>query len=735
MKPRRPHPIPAWLLTLGLGLAPTAFAQQEAPALMMEEVPEEERLSEAEFTEEIVVTATRRPEAISNVPGAVTVVEGEQLQAQYKASGQNLADALGKLVPGLALGNQSPSTYGQTLRGRNVLVLIDGVPQSAVRNVSRDLNTLSPEAIERVEVVRGTTAIYGEGASGGIINIITRRPGTGQPRFSTTLEATTAAVKPLGGLGGRLAQTADGAVGPLGFSLTGALERTSAQYDAEGDRIPPNPYGQGGLAESLRYDLSGALTWTLTQEQRLKLTAAHFQGEQDTRFTTDPGVNELPIFGSKSRVLEGLEISQPEATRNTTLSLTYDHDAVLGSTVRGQLYYRNFKTNFFPSDGRTVATYRAITQSRLETQKGGGRLEIGTPILKDLNALWGLDAARERTAQPVTLMDAQRFDESGGLAFVPVGERDWVPPMDFGTVAAFGQLEWAASEWLTLRAGLRHERIWLSVDDYVTLIDNPVEGARLRFRSTVFNAGLVVKPLRTLSVYANFSQGYSLPDVGLILRNANRPGAAVATLNTAPQKVNMAEAGLRTDFEVVHGSLSAFINSSELGTSSGGLGVEPVRAPERVYGLEATLGARPLAGLTLDANFTWLEGILKREGEWGFLNGYRIPPSQLTLVAAHQTLPTWRNSVVLAVSGSRNRFKAKTAAGTAGFGELPVETYATVDLASSLEVGKGTATLAVSNLFNQQYYPRVSQMLYSLRNDSYAAARGAVVSMSYTLRY
>ncbi len=735
MKPRRRHPSPAWILTLGLALAPTAFAQQEAPAPTMAEIPEEERLSEEELTEEVVVTATRRPEAIANVPGAVTVVGREQIQAQYKASGQNIADALGKLVPGLALGNQSSSTYGQTLRGRNVLVLIDGVPQSAVRNVSRDLHTLSPEAIERVEVIRGTTAIYGEGASGGVINIITRPTGTGQPRFSTTLETTTAAVQPLGGLGGRLAQTADGAVGPLGFSLTGALERSSAQYDAEGDRIPPNPYGQGGLAESLRYDLSGALTWKLTKEQRLKLTAAHFQGRQDTRFTTDPSVNQLPLFGSKSRVREGLELGQPEATRNTTLSLTYDHDAVLGSTVRAQLYYRNFRTNFFPSDDRTIATYRAITQSRLETQKGGARLEIGTPILEGLNALWGLDAAQERTAQPVTIMDPQRYDASGGLAFVPVGERDWVPPMDIGTVAAFGQLEWAAREWLTLRAGVRHERIGLSVDDYVTLIDNPVEGARLRFRSTVFNAGLVVKPLRVLNIYANFSQGYSLPDVGLILRNANRPGASVATLNTAPQQVDMVEAGLRTDFDVVYGSLGAFINSSALGTSSGGLGVEPVRAPERVYGLEATLGARPLASLTLDANFTWLEGILKRDGAWGFLNGYRIPPPQLTVVAAHQTLPTWRNSVVLAVSGSRNRFKAKAAAGTAGFGELPVAPYATVDLASSLELGQGTATLAVSNLLNQQYYPRVSQMLYSRRNDSYAAARGAVISLSYTQRY
>src|SRR5690606_215588 len=64
-----------------------------------------------------------------------------------------------------------------TLRGRDYLVLIDGIPQStALRSSSRDLNTIDVDAIERIEVVRGGTAAYGFGAAGGLVHIITKNP-------------------------------------------------------------------------------------------------------------------------------------------------------------------------------------------------------------------------------------------------------------------------------------------------------------------------------------------------------------------------------------------------------------------------------------------------------------------------------------------------------------------------------------------------------------------------------
>src|SRR5256885_15355012 len=66
--------------------------------------------------------------------------------------------------------------YGQTLRGRNMLVLVDGVPLNTNRDSSRNLANINPADIEQIEVLRGSSAIYGSGAAGGVVSLPTQRP-------------------------------------------------------------------------------------------------------------------------------------------------------------------------------------------------------------------------------------------------------------------------------------------------------------------------------------------------------------------------------------------------------------------------------------------------------------------------------------------------------------------------------------------------------------------------------
>src|SRR3546814_4349645 len=68
------------------------------------------------------------------------------------------------------------SSFGESLRGRQPLYMVDGVPQSTpLRDGSRDAHTVDPAMIERIEVIHCANALQGLGASGGIINIITKR--------------------------------------------------------------------------------------------------------------------------------------------------------------------------------------------------------------------------------------------------------------------------------------------------------------------------------------------------------------------------------------------------------------------------------------------------------------------------------------------------------------------------------------------------------------------------------
>lgn len=122
----------------------------------------------------MVVIGSRAPTSISELPGTVWVIEREQLDQQTQA-GVPLKEALGQLIPGLDIGSQGRTNNGQNLRGRSVLVMIDGVSLNSSRGISRQFDSIDPFNIERIEVMSGASAVYGGGATGGIINIRPRR--------------------------------------------------------------------------------------------------------------------------------------------------------------------------------------------------------------------------------------------------------------------------------------------------------------------------------------------------------------------------------------------------------------------------------------------------------------------------------------------------------------------------------------------------------------------------------
>ncbi|MDQ6190918.1 TonB-dependent receptor plug domain-containing protein [Klebsiella pneumoniae] len=61
------------------------------------------------------------------------------------------------------------------MRGRAIVVLIDGVRLNSSRTDSRQLDAIDPFNIEHIEVISGATSLYGGGSTGGLINIVTKR--------------------------------------------------------------------------------------------------------------------------------------------------------------------------------------------------------------------------------------------------------------------------------------------------------------------------------------------------------------------------------------------------------------------------------------------------------------------------------------------------------------------------------------------------------------------------------
>lgn len=153
-----------------------AFADEPVPEPTgVEEIVDVEEPEPTVDAEPIVVTGGRTEERASESAVATDVLTREDLEA---TGAENVAEALEELS-GLEIVSD---VAGQVLRVRGLdpqqtLILIDGDRVIGRINGGLDLTRISLEEVERIEIVRsGSSALYGSEASGGVINIITRRP-------------------------------------------------------------------------------------------------------------------------------------------------------------------------------------------------------------------------------------------------------------------------------------------------------------------------------------------------------------------------------------------------------------------------------------------------------------------------------------------------------------------------------------------------------------------------------
>lgn len=126
----------------------------------------------------VVVTATRAAKPVTQVPGAVTVIEQKQILQGRPAVG---VDETLRIVPGVQAERRfGPDDVRISIRGsgvrstfgvRSVRVLIDGIPLTEVDGQTR-LEPIDLDAVARVEVLRGpNSTLYGN-ASAGVINYV-----------------------------------------------------------------------------------------------------------------------------------------------------------------------------------------------------------------------------------------------------------------------------------------------------------------------------------------------------------------------------------------------------------------------------------------------------------------------------------------------------------------------------------------------------------------------------------
>jgi len=154
--------------------------QAQTASSSLDEGDDEARPS-ATVSDEIVVSAARDALPRRQVGSSVTVLERAEIEARR---GATVADLL-RTVPGVEVVRGGPPGAATSvfLRGTNsshALVLIDGMRVNSPSVGSFDWADLTPENVERIEVLRGAqSALYGSEALGGVISIFTRGGGDG----------------------------------------------------------------------------------------------------------------------------------------------------------------------------------------------------------------------------------------------------------------------------------------------------------------------------------------------------------------------------------------------------------------------------------------------------------------------------------------------------------------------------------------------------------------------------
>lgn len=384
----------ATALSLLLGLAPVAAAQEAHG-------DEHEHEEEAEL-DAVVVESTRTGRRIGEEPIRVEVVQREEIEEKLLMTPGNIAMLVAE-TGGIRVQSTSPALGAsniriQGLRGRYTQLLADGLPLYGGQSSSVGLLQIPPTDLGRVEIIKGSaSALYGGSALGGVINLISRRPGD-EARHEWLVNATSRD-------GQDITAYADA---PLGGGWSGSVTAGAhhqARQDLDGDGWLDMPaYRRQTLRPRLFWSSdSGAralLTFGATTEDR---SGGTLPGRLTPEGTPFPLAQDTARFDAGSVV--DVPVGEIGSLQLRASWMRADHDHLFGDVAE---------------DDRHDAAFAEVTYASIT---GGTAWVVGTAFQRD--------AYRSR-------------------AFPAFDYRFTVP-------GVFGQVEHALGEDLTVAASARYD--------------------------------------------------------------------------------------------------------------------------------------------------------------------------------------------------------------------------------------------------------------------------------------
>ena len=667
----------------------------------------------------VVVESSRIDVSREDSPQVVTVITKEQIEEQLSIVTDS-SQVLSNLLPGYSLNTQKLNNSSQTFRGRSVLYMIDGVPQSnPLREGSRSAHTIDLSMVERIEVIHGASAIHGLGATGGIINFITKSNSSAELKQNVSVQMTAPTERINSDtMSYKLSYQVQGAKDNFDY-LVGLTGETQGIFlDANGDYIGADTT-RGDIMDSRSYDAFAKVGYWFSDEQNVELSYNRYQlkGEKNYLSVTGDRAN-----GIATSSVEGTPEGRAPFNEVQTISLEYTDTDMMGMKLKAQAFYQDFTGRYGASTSRSFQdpnTPETIyDQSQNESEKLGAKFNLSKNGLLDgkLNTTVGLDLLRDTTSQKLILTG-----------------RTYVPETTYNNYAPFVQLAFSPIERLTLQAGARYENAKLDIDTYQTVASRngvTVKGGSPEFDDVVYNAGAVLKVLPSISLFANYSQGFGMPDVGRVLRGVNIPGQNVEELiDLSPIVTDNYEGGLRFNRDNINFEISYYESNSKLGSrivEDNGLYVVK-REKKEIQGVETSLGYQLTPNHKIDAGYSYIQGESDTDDNGSVdtkLTGRDVPPNKLRLAWTAR----WNNQLTSMIQANH--------AFDRSFDDeaLEFDGFTLFDATLGYQLPVGKVNFSVANLLNEDYFTYYSQSAFT-KDDLYFKGRGRTVTLAYKLDF
>ena len=378
-----------------------------------------------------------RAEAGGDPLAAATVVEAARFEGEAKGVAELVSTAPGVAVSDYGgLGQLTTvSIRGSTANG--VLVMLDGLPLNTAFGGAVDLSTIPRGWIERVEVVRGAEgALYGPGAMGGVVNVLTpqARPG----RWSA---------EAAGGTFGTWQASGDGALslgGGRTLLLAATAEGTEGDFTYLNDETILDP--TDALVRRTRVNNASRRGGLLA-----KLSAPAGAGRLDALFQLSAGHRGLPGFTAEGNSNLSTDDWQADGRALAALRLAAPGPAE-GLSLAGRLHARLDWLDLNGGDGAPTWHQRGLAAGLA----GEARLRLG-PSLLVATAEGGAEAVRAPGQPDVTrgrgalALSAEVLLGGGAVRLGPAARLDVEGPFTGWSGRLAGGLR-LAGPW-SLRAG------------------------------------------------------------------------------------------------------------------------------------------------------------------------------------------------------------------------------------------------------------------------------------------